>query len=246
MPLTQGYPGNPLAPPVQKPLDQTQVLHRLIWAGLFIATLLFISPATVMLLFFGLLPSFVALITDRSDGKYAMFCVLGLNFSGLFPFLANLWFKTDSIDAATNILTDVFSLFIIYGAAGFGVMRLNKKTRKITMECFPRNVDITDPKTKQYLGWPKTIDQTDNYGRKAKAYLPRLVIKGQRNPVVKVIDESTGKWIYAIRINGTEFRPKVFADGSYTIEVGEGAGKKVLKGVKSIGLNGDKTINVAF
>ncbi len=122
MPLTQGYPGNPLAPPVQKPLDQTQVLHRLIWAGLFIATLLFISPATVMLLFFGLLPSFVALITDRSDGKYAMFCVLGLNFSGLFPFLADLWFKTDSIDAATNILTDVFSLFIIYGAAGFGVM----------------------------------------------------------------------------------------------------------------------------
>ncbi|MDA0306994.1 MAG: acyl-CoA synthetase [Proteobacteria bacterium] len=98
------------------------MLHRLIWAGLFIATLLFISPATVMLLFFGLLPSFVALITDRSDGKYAMFCVLGLNFSGLFPFLADLWFKTDSIDAATNILSDVFSLFIIYGAAGFGVM----------------------------------------------------------------------------------------------------------------------------
>lgn len=122
MPLTQGYPGNPLDRPVQKPLDQTQVLHRLIWAGLFIATLLFISPATAMLLFFGLLPSFVALIIDRSDGKYAMFCVLGLNFSGLFPFLSDLWFKTNSIDAAINILTDVFSLLIIYMSAGFGWM----------------------------------------------------------------------------------------------------------------------------
>ena len=31
------------------------------------------------------------------------------------------------------------------------------------MECWPRNVDITDSKAKQYPGWPLTIAQTDNY-----------------------------------------------------------------------------------
>ena len=131
-------------------------------------------------------------------------------------------------------------------AAGFGVMRLNKRTRKITMECYPRNVDIGDPTTKQHLGWPMTIDQQDNYGRKAKAYLPTLVVQGQQNPVVKVIDESDGNWVYALRIRGTEFRPKVFQEGSYTIEVGEGDGKKILKGVKSIGAHQVERLEVVF
>ncbi len=131
-------------------------------------------------------------------------------------------------------------------AAGFSVLRLNKKTRKITMECFPRNVDVNDPNVKQYPGWPMTIDQLDNYGRAAKAYLPTLVIKGQVNPVVEIIDESTGQWVYALRIKGNRFRPKVFKDGSYTIKVGEGDQQQILKGVKSIGLDGDKELEVAL
>lgn len=131
-------------------------------------------------------------------------------------------------------------------AAGFGVMRLKKSSRKITMECFPRNVDVTDPKTKQYPGWPKTIDQTDNYGRKAAAYLPTLNITGQTNALVKIIDESTGDWVYALRINGQQFKPKVFKPGKYTIEIGEGDEKQTLKGIASDGLNGSKTIDVKF
>ncbi len=131
-------------------------------------------------------------------------------------------------------------------AAGFCVLRLNKETRQITIECFPRNIDVSDSNTKQYLGWPKTIDQQDNYGRAAKSYLPTLVITGQVNPVVKIIDESNGQWIYALRINGTQFRPKVFKDGRYTIEIGEGDRKQVFKAVKSIGLQGDEKLEVNF
>jgi hypothetical protein len=102
-------------------------------------------------------------------------------------------------------------------AAGFGIVRFNKKTRKITMECWPRNVDVA--KDKPYPGWPITIDQTDNYGRKAVAHLPTLKIEGARNPVVKVIDEATGEWVYALRINGDTFQPKVFEKGTYTVDV---------------------------
>ncbi len=131
-------------------------------------------------------------------------------------------------------------------AAGFGVLRLNTDTRQITMQCFPRNVDVNDPNTRQYPGWPKTIDQTDNYGRKAVAYLPMLKVTGQTDPLIKVIDEATGEWVYAMRIKGSTFKPKVFKGGKYTIEVGEGESKQVLKGVESDGINGTKTIGVNF
>lgn len=131
-------------------------------------------------------------------------------------------------------------------AAGFGVVKFDKKNRKITFECWPRNVDIADPAAKQYPGWPKTIDQMDNYGRKAAAFLPTLNIKGTRNPVIQIIDDSTGEIIYTLRINGTSFRPKVFKEGTYTIKITHGQKHKVLKGVRSIPTNRADTIDVLF
>ncbi len=129
-------------------------------------------------------------------------------------------------------------------AAGFGVVRFNKKTREITFECWPRNVDIRDAKARQYPGWPKTIKQADNYNRRAVAYLPTLNIKGRTNPVVQVIDESNNEIVYTTRINGTSYRPKVFREGSYIIKVGEGEDLKTLRGVESIGVGQHKTIEV--
>ena len=57
---------------------------------------------------------------------------------------------------------------------GYGIARFNKRARTVTFECWPRNVDVTDPKAKQYPGWPLTIKQQDNYGRQAVAWLPTI------------------------------------------------------------------------
>ena len=120
-------------------------------------------------------------------------------------------------------------------AAGFGVVRFNKPDRTITMECWPRNVDVADPQARQYPGWPKTIHQLDNYGRKAAAYLPTLKIDGMDNAVVQVIDEAQGEIVYTLRIQGREFRPKVFHDGTYTIRVGDQDKRtREIKGVTAI------------
>lgn len=116
-------------------------------------------------------------------------------------------------------------------AAGFGVVRFNKKDRTITMECWPRNVDVTS--ADQYPGWPKTIEQTDNYGRDAVAWLPELIITGVENPVIQIVDQETGEWIYTLRIKGSKFRPKVFKDGLYSIKIGEGSQQSVLRDVQS-------------
>lgn len=133
-------------------------------------------------------------------------------------------------------------------AAGFGVVKFNVKTRKITIECWPRNVDISDPATKQYPGWPRTIDQSDNYARRPVAYLPTIEVSGMTDPVVQVIDESNDEIVYTLRINGTSFRPKVFKTGRYTINVGQQGARrwKTLTGIQSIAPDVSETMTVKF
>jgi hypothetical protein len=121
-----------------------------------------------------------------------------------------------------------------YNAAGYGLVRFNKDTRKIKLECWPRHVDVTKPGTQQHPGWPVTIDQEDNYSRGPLAYLPTLSITGQESPVVQVIDEYLGEVVYTLRIKGKMWRPKVFRDAVYTIKViGDGVESKI-DGVKSV------------
>ena len=79
-----------------------------------------------------------------------------------------------------------------YKAAGYGLVRFKKSTRDITIECWPRHVDVTKPDAKQHPGWPITVNQFDNYQREAIAWLPKLQISGSENPVVQVVDELTG------------------------------------------------------
>ena len=129
-------------------------------------------------------------------------------------------------------------------APGYGIIRCNRHTRDITVECWPRWVDPSRPDAKQYAGWPITVNQLDNYGREAKAHLPMIEVKGLTDPVVQVIDESNDEVVYTLRINGTSFRPKVFKDGTYTLKVGDpDAGiMKTLKGVQPE----NKTIELNF
>ena len=131
-------------------------------------------------------------------------------------------------------------------AAGHGIIRFNKKTRKITMECWPRGVDVTKPDARQFQGWPVTVDQQENYGRKAYGYLPKLVFKGIDEPIVQVIDQADNQVVYSIGINTKTFVPKVFKPGKYTIITGNQTDKKkVFKNLKASKKN-RKEIKVVF
>ena len=66
------------------------------------------------------------------------------------------------------------------------------------------------------------------------------------NPVVQVVNESSGEVVYTLRIQGTSYRPKVFQKGTYTIHVGEGSRRKTLQGIESIGLKKEKKLDVRF
>jgi phosphodiesterase/alkaline phosphatase D-like protein len=104
-------------------------------------------------------------------------------------------------------------------ATGYGIVKLKPLSREITLECWPR---FADPATdRQFDGWPVTIQQEDNYGRKPYGYLPTIKITDYDNAVVQVINQQTNEMIYSLRLNGNEFLPKVFEKGVYTIRYGE-------------------------
>jgi alkaline phosphatase D len=107
-------------------------------------------------------------------------------------------------------------------APGYGIIRLNKKTQEITMECWPRYSDPESPDAEQYPGWPITIKMEDNYGRQARLWLPPLDVSGlDHPPVIQVIDEETGEIVYTIRARELSYQPKVFKPGTYIVVIGE-------------------------
>ncbi len=131
---------------------------------------------------------------------------------------------------------------------GYGIVKLDKKDRTITMECWPRFVDPRRSGAGQYEGWPMTIRQTDNYARDAVAYLPTIKVSGMRDPVLQIINERNGRVVYTLRIEGKTWRPKVFEPGAYTIKVGEPGTDEMetLRSVQSITADGAGEIRVRF
>jgi hypothetical protein len=78
------------------------------------------------------------------------------------------------------------------------------------------------PGAEQYPGWPIRVTQAEQYDREAAAWLPELVVTGMTDPVVKVVEESSGEAVYTLRIVGDRFRPRVFsAGGTYAVVIGE-------------------------
>jgi len=105
-------------------------------------------------------------------------------------------------------------------ADGYGIVRFDKPTRRITFECWPRLSGVNKGDHGQFPGWPITVKVRDNDGREPVAWLPRLLFNGAVNPVVQVVEEATGEILYTVRTVGTNFQPPVYAPGRYTIRIG--------------------------
>ncbi len=119
-------------------------------------------------------------------------------------------------------------------SAGFGIVRLNTKTRKITMECWPRNVDVTDSSAKQYPGWPRTISQFDNYNPTSWGKLGELTFDVE-TPVVQLIDADTKEILYTVRAKGKTFTPGAPKGKSFIVKAGKNAPDKVVSEGAKVG-----------
>jgi alkaline phosphatase D len=103
---------------------------------------------------------------------------------------------------------------------GYGVVRFDKDTRTVTVECWPHNAD-PGAGGKQFAGWPVTVEFDQLDGRRPAAWLPDLEIAGVPDPVVQIIDQETGEVVKITRARGGSYSPGVFnADGVYMLRVG--------------------------
>ncbi len=91
-----------------------------VWGSLLFTAMIIISLPTVLLVFFGMLPSIVAFIVERTKPRYAAISVSAMNFSGVFPYLLDSWGGDHTVSEAMNMLTNVFSLMVMYSASAFG------------------------------------------------------------------------------------------------------------------------------
>lgn len=94
-------------------------------AGFFFILILFALAApffmpTLTLLLVGLLPTFVALITDTDPQKSSTASIGAMNFAGLVPFLIDLWAKGQTMENAFILLRNPSNWLIILGAAAVG------------------------------------------------------------------------------------------------------------------------------
>jgi hypothetical protein len=80
---------------------------------------LVVLPTTV-LFGVGLVPTLVALVTDRDPDKTAAITVGGLNFCGCMPYAIDLWKTGHSVAGVMSKLADPLTWLVIYGAAGAG------------------------------------------------------------------------------------------------------------------------------
>lgn len=114
-------------------------------------------------------------------------------------------------------------------ADGYGIARFNKRTRQITLECWPRFSDVEDRETAQFPGWPVAFSMDSNDGRQPIGHLPEVAFGDLTNPVVQIIEQATGEIVSTVRIRGTKYRAPVFAAGKYTVKVGRDKPDKTLR-----------------
>ena len=95
---------------------QTQILMIFILLSALAA-----MPTTVML-FFGMLPTAVALFVDRTENKTRVLTVGAMNAAGCAPFVLKLWATEHTLENAFMIITDPRTIIVMYCAAGVGYM----------------------------------------------------------------------------------------------------------------------------
>ena len=87
---------------------------------IFIAVLSIVFLPTAVILFVGLIPSFVAFFVDSTPKKTKAVTVGSYNVMGCVPFMLDLWEVSGDLDVAIDILFTPLTLVVIYAAAAVG------------------------------------------------------------------------------------------------------------------------------
>ena len=82
---------------------------------------LLLMPTTIMLLF-GMLPTIVAGVADRSRRGTRTLTIGSMNLAGCTPFLIELWTKGHTADVSLTIISDPRTVILIWSIAAVGYL----------------------------------------------------------------------------------------------------------------------------
>ncbi|MCB9983498.1 MAG: hypothetical protein H6861_07500 [Rhodospirillales bacterium] len=96
-----------------------------LWVNLFLILLIVMSAVflpVAVILFIGLLPTFVVFFVDQNKKKIKAVTVGAMNVAGCMPFIMELWTSEMSMAKALSIIIDPMAIIVIYSAAGVGYL----------------------------------------------------------------------------------------------------------------------------
>jgi hypothetical protein len=79
----------------------------------------FFPPATLVILL-GMIPTYVAWMSDRTRGKLIGIIVACANIATLMPILLRLWDRGNTLEIAVSVLASPYSWIVILGGTGVG------------------------------------------------------------------------------------------------------------------------------
>ena len=106
----------------QKQKKQSFFSFRWLVVAFFVlASMIMFLPTTFMIAV-GMLPTFVAIVVDKEEGKNKSFTIGAMNLAGVFPYLLGLWTQSNSMPQAMDYLADPKTIIVIYSAAAVGYL----------------------------------------------------------------------------------------------------------------------------
>lgn len=119
-------------------------------------------------------------------------------------------------------------------APGYSIINFLKKEREMEVAVWPRWASQSQPSpdNEPYEGWPITIKQQDNFGKKGEGYLPSISLDGET--LIKIFREDNEELVYAIKPKAGEFLARVFdKEITYRMEKVSGGELEKLEGLKA-------------
>lgn len=78
--------------------------------------------AMSIILVIGMIPTIVAAVVDRTEGRMRMFTVGAINIAGCAPFMIEVFKKGNNVETAVSYIMQPRTIVVMYFAAGMGYL----------------------------------------------------------------------------------------------------------------------------
>lgn len=85
-----------------------------------LVSVMFASVAVILVV--GMIPTIVAAIVDRSEGRMRALTIGAMNFAGCIPFMLDIFKKGNSIETSIAYMLEPSTIVVIYFAAAMGYL----------------------------------------------------------------------------------------------------------------------------